>query len=280
VFKWVLERKSVRNIRGFKLLKSKTTPFFMNSIKKFNIKRQRPAMTAAFAVWMVALIQVQMAQAASTDNLADLVSSGGTLTIADKTFSGFSFLDTGLSGFDASSILVTASVDPSDSSVDFLTFTGNMQLAGTSFATADLLLGYTVTASAGSISMIDQRYTGGVVNGGLLINETATSAGAPTAHSQLSIGDVSDPNTYPSGPFDTGEQDLLFVNPPQTTLNVTKDLAFVILAADPGNIDIASVSLVQQSFHQVVPEPASAGCFLLGLGVLVFTRRLKLSSHN
>jgi len=277
VFKRVLPRKSIRNIRGFKPLNQKQRLKIMNSIRNFNMKKQKPAMTAAFAVGMAALIQVQMAQAASTDNLADLVNNSGTLTIADKTFSGFSFLDTGLSGFDASSILVTASIDSLDPNVDFLTFTGNMQLAGTSFATADLLLGYTVTASAGSMSMIDQRYTGGAVNGGLLINETATSAGAPTAHSQQSIGDVSDPNTYPSGPFDTGEQDLLSVNPSQTAFNVNSDLAFVILASDPGNISIASVSLLQQSFHQVVPEPTSAGCLVLGLGVLIFTRRFKLS---
>ena len=248
----------------------------MKFIRFLNIKTQKAAVAAAFITGMVALIQVQTAQAASTDNLADLVGNGGTLTIADKTFSGFSFLDTGLSGFNASSILVTASVDSLDPSVDFLTFTGNMQLAGTSFATADLLLGYTVTASAGSIAMIDQRYTGGSVNGGLLINETVTSAGAPTAHSQLSIGDVSDPNVYPSGSFDTGELDFLSLIPPQTVLNVNSDLAFVNLASDPGNISIASVSLLQQSFHQTVPEPTSVGCFLLGLGVLIFTRRFRL----
>jgi hypothetical protein len=240
------------------------------------MKIQKTVATAVIAAAMVWLTQVQTAQADSTNNLAALASTGGTLTIGDKVFSGFSYLENGLSGFNASSILVTASVDPLDSSVDFLSFSGNMQLAGTSFDTADLLLNYTVTATAGSISMIDQRYTGGVFNGGLLINETATSAGAPTAHSQLTVGDVSDPNNYPDGSFDTGELDLLSVSPAQNTLNVTKDLAFVILDADPGSVSQASVSLVQQSFHQlVVPEPATVSCFLIGLGALACSRRFR-----
>jgi len=92
----------------------------------------------------------------------------------------------------------------------------------------------------------------------------------------LTVSDVSDPNTYPSGSFDTGELDLLSVNPAQTTLSVTKDLAFVILDANPGSVDIASVSLVQQSFHQLaVPEPATVGCFLVGLGALACSRRFR-----
>lgn len=249
----------------------------------FNMKIQKTVTAVAIAAGMVVLMQAQKAQADFTNSLANLA-AGGTLTIQDKTFTGFSYLESGLSGFNASNIVVTASVDPLDSTVDFLTFTGNMQLAGVSFATADLLLGYTVTASAGSIVMIDQRYTGGVFNGGLIINETATSAGAPTAHSQLTVADVSDPNIYPGGPFDTGELDLLSVNPGQTTLNVTKDLAFVILSADPGNVDLASVSLVQQSFHQsgdmAVPEPTSVGLFLAGLATLVCSQRFIRNRHS
>ena len=220
----------------------------------------RKKLIAIFAVTtMVAMIQT--AQAAFTGTLADLASTpGATLSIDDKIFSGFSFHAVNLSGFDASQITVTASIGPGG--VDYLTFGGNIQLAGLSFATADLLLGYSVTATGGGlISMIDQRYTGGALNGSLLINETATSAGAPTAHSQLSVNDVSDPSVYPNGnPFDIGENDLLLVVPPQTTLLVTKDLSFTIFN---GSSQV-SVSSVQQSFHQV-PEPTTmiAGALLL-----------------
>jgi hypothetical protein len=209
---------------------------------------------------MVAMIQT--AQAAFEDNLADLVATHGTLTIGDKVFSGFTANAVRLSGFDASQINVTASIGPGG--VDLLTFTGSIALAGYTYNTADLLLGYTVTATHGAISMIDQLYTGGAQDGSLLISETASSAGAPTVHSQLSINDVSDPNTYPNGnPFDVGENDLLLVVPPQTTLHVFKDLSFSILPT-PGNMGLVSVSLVEQSFHQV-PEPTTiiAGALLL-----------------
>jgi hypothetical protein len=123
--------------------------------------------------------------------------------------------------------------------------------------------------------MIDQRYSGNVQDGSLLINETATSAGAPTAHSQLSVNDTSDPNTYPSGPFDVGESDLLSVNPPQSTLYVTKDLSLVVLSAG-GSVNI---DLVEQSFHQV-PEPSAILLGSLGGGLLVFLRSRRQARRN
>jgi len=226
----------------------------------------RKKLIAIFAVTTMVVAMIQTAQAAFTGTLADLASTpGATLSIDDKIFSGFSFHAVNLSGFDANNIIVTASIGPGG--VDYLTFGGNIQLAGFSFATADLLLGYSVTATGGqAISMIDQRYTGGAINGSLLINETATSAGAPAAHSQLSVNDVSDPSVYPNGnPFDVGENDLLSVIPPQTTLYVTKDLSFTILNGTPGNpISQVAATSVQQSFHQV-PEPTTmiAGALLL-----------------
>jgi hypothetical protein len=180
------------------------------------------------------------------DTLADLA-NGGTLSIDDKTFSG----------------------------VDFLTWTGSISLVSGGFASADLLLNYIVTANPGTISMIDQRYSGNVQDGSLLINETATSAGAPTAHSQLSVNDTSDPNTYPSGPFDVGESDLLSVNPPQSTLYVTKDLSLVVLSAG-GSVNI---DLVEQSFHQV-PEPSAILLGSLGGGLLVFLRSRRQARRN
>jgi hypothetical protein len=90
----------------------------------------------------------------------------------------------------------------------------------------------------------------------------------------LSVNDLSDPNTYPSGPYDVGENDLLSVIPPQTTLDVTKDIAFDIFG---GGIGQVSVSSVQQSFHQV-PEPPTmiAGALLLlpfGASTLRILRR-------
>jgi hypothetical protein len=206
-----------------------------------------------------------------TGTLANLA-NGGTLTIDDKIFSGFSYQATGLTGFDPTAIIVTASAS---GGVDYLTWSGTMSLVSGGFATADLLLDYTVTANPGLISMIDQRYTGTATDGSLLINETATSAGAPTAHSQLSVNDPSDPNTYPSGPFDVGENDLLSVNPPQTMLKVTKDISYTVLS-NGGSI---SVVLVEQSFHQV-PEPSTMLLGSLGSGLLMFLKSRRQARRN
>jgi hypothetical protein len=230
------------------------------------MKLRNTLTTVALSAAMAVLAQVQTAQAAFTDNLLDLQTSGGTLSIGDKIFSGFSFTESGLVGFNASTIIVTASEDAGG--VYYLNFSGNMQVFGTATASADLKLNYTVTATAGSINSIDQLYTGGALGlGTLLINETAAS-GAPTAHSQLSASffgppDYSDPNIFPNGPltaFDLGEGDLLSIIPAQATLQVTKDIAFGILA--PGGL--VTVSSVEQSFHQV-PEPTTmiVGALLL-----------------
>ena len=175
--------------------------------------------------------------------LANLA-NGGTLTIDDKIFSGFSYQPSDLTSFDPTAITVTAS---ESGGIDYLTWTGNISLVSGGFASASLTLSYTVTANPSSISMIDQRYTGSVTSGSVMINETVTSAGAPTAHSQLTVSDVSDPNTYPSGPFDAGEDDLLSIAPAQSTLYVTKSISFVVIG---GSI---TIDQVEQSFHQVSP---------------------------
>ena len=172
------------------------------------------------------------------------LTNGGTFTIGDKTFSGFSYTASGLTSFDPTAITVTAT---ESGGIDYLTWTGNISLVSGGFASASLTLSYTVTANPSSISMIDQRYTGSVTSGSVMINETVTSAGAPTAHIQLSDYDVSDPNTYPSGPFDAGEDDLLSIAPAQSTLYVTKSISFVVIG---GSI---TIDQVEQSFHQVSP---------------------------
>jgi hypothetical protein len=209
---------------------------------------------------------------AQSNTLANLA-NGETLSIGDKTFTGFGYQASGLTSFDPNQIFVTAT---ESGGIDYLTWSGNMSLSSSSFATADLVFNYIVTANPGSISMIDQRYTGGAQNGSLLINETATSAGAPTAHSQLSAGfvnDPSDPNTYPNGPltpFDIGENDLLFIVPSQTTLYVTKDISFAVFGS-PAAPGLVTVFEVQQSFHQV-PEPSAMLLGSLGGGLLLFLR--------
>src|SRR5437870_10818587 len=87
------------------------------------------------------------AEAATSDNLQDLVNTGGSLTIGDKVFNKFDYQESGLTSFDASMITVTASFQ---NGIYFLKFTGNMQLVSASGpASADLVLTYTVTAMTG-----------------------------------------------------------------------------------------------------------------------------------
>ena len=105
------------------------------------------------AIAMAATIQT--AQAAFTATLADLIADNGTLTIDDKTFSGFNITGSGLTSFNDANIIVTAS---ESGGIDYLTWSGNISLTGGGPVTADLKLNYIVSASAGVINMIDKAY--------------------------------------------------------------------------------------------------------------------------
>jgi hypothetical protein len=229
----------------------------------------RNSVVVAAAVAMAGMIQT--AQAAFSDNLADLVSSGGSLTIGDKTFSGFSIVSSGLTSFNAANIIVTAS---QNGGIDYLTWSGNISLVGGGPVTADLKLNYIVSASAGAINMIDQAYTGSALGGGLLaIDETVATGsfgGTVVGNSNLSKYDLSDPPAEAT--------DNLNIVPPQTLLYVTKDIS---LANPNTSITLVTISQVSQSFHQV-PEPTTvlAGTLLLlplGASTLRILRRNRMS---
>jgi hypothetical protein len=202
------------------------------------------------------------ASAVTTDTLQDLATTNGSLTIGDKTFSNFSFFENGLTNFDPSKIQVTASVS---NGVYFLTWDGNMSLVSGSgsSASADLVLKYSVTATGGLIDAIDASYTGSTQPAGgafLAIDETAKDSNGNVVGSTHLDGQQKSDN-FP-------------INPPQSTLNVTKDISFGIV-----NGGFVTISEVSQSFHQVVPEPETmtmlfAGFSLLG-SVVVFRRRRK-----
>jgi hypothetical protein len=195
-----------------------------------------------------------------SNTLANLA-NGGTLSIGDKTFSGFSYTPSGLTSFDPNQIIVTAT---ENGGIDYLTWSGNISLvSGGGIGTANLLLNYIVTANAGTINMIDQAYTGSAINGLLAVDETAAigAFGGPVAgYSHLQIGDFSDP------PPEAG--DILNIVPPETVLYVTKDLAFAVTSEGGGFITISQVT---QSFHQV-PEPSAMLLGSLGGGLLLFLR--------
>lgn len=203
-----------------------------------------------------------VASAISTSgNLADLAGrEGGSLSIGDKVFSDFGFHAVGLTSFDASEIQVTASIG--NDGVYYLTWNGNIGLAGIGVQVADLLLSYTVTANPGSIVMIDQNYTGSTQYGALAIDETAKiDGGAVVGFSHLQVGDLSDPDL---DPFNAGDQnDILNINPAQHVLYVTKDISLAI-APPEGQIGLTTISQVQQSFHQTTVPDGGSTLILLG----------------
>ena len=187
-----------------------------------------------------------------------LVDTNGSISIGDKVFSNFDYVESGLTTFDASKIRVVATVD--SSGIYYLTWQGNMSLLSSTTATADLVLNYSVTATSGQIDMIDQLYTGsaqtftGTSREFLAIDETVrNSSGALVANSHLDLTDPSDPFAEAG--------DNLFVNPGQSRLNVTKDISFGAF-----NGGFIALSEVRQSFHQV-PEASTTGMFLLGVAL-------------
>ncbi len=193
----------------------------------------------------------------SFDTLADLSANpNNSIRIGDKVFSNFSFVATNLTLFDANLIIVTASFDPITGTY-FLTYGGNISATGIGAFAGDLLLNYRVTATAGSIFMIDQLYTGSATPGSFLaIDETARVGASVVAHSHLDFilpGDFSDPPAEAN--------DVLDINPPQSVLNITKDIALSGPVAG-----FVTVSQVSQSFHQTVPDGGSAVA-LLGIAL-------------
>lgn len=219
---------------------------------------------------------IQTAQASTTDSLADLI-GGGSLTIGDKTFTGFSATPhTALAGFDPSSITVVASIDANG--IYYLDFQGPVSvnnLGGSGTLTGDLLLKYTVTANPGSISMIDQDYTpntdfshGDPNLSSISIGETVKNSGVTVGNSSLTLSDLSDPIAE-SG-------DNLFINPSVSSLAVSKD---ILITAGPHSL--VGLSDVEQSFHQV-PEPTTiiAGVLLLlplGASTLRIVRKNRMA---
>ena|ERR1017187_6843572 len=90
----------------------------------------RNKLIVIFAVTtMVAMIQTAQASI----SLADLAGTpGATLSIGDKTFSGFSYTASGLTSFDPNNIKVTAT---ESGGIDYLTWSGNISLTSGGIAT-------------------------------------------------------------------------------------------------------------------------------------------------
>ena len=223
------------------------------------------ALAAAALLGLVSQAGAQNAPP-TTDNLAHLVATGGSLRIGDKVFSDFDFVASGLTSFDPSQIRVTASMEDG---IYYLTWAGNMSLVSASGpASADLVLNYRVTATQGLINTIDQLYTGSAQPLGgsfLAVDETVRdSSGRIVANSHLDTDDLSDPFAEAG--------DNLNINPALRTVRVTKDISFGLISRG-----FITISEVRQSFHQV-PEASTAVLLGLGLalvGIVAFRQKLR-----
>src|SRR4029077_17944856 len=219
----------------------------MTRLKMFFGRDVAVAMAAA-----ALLVVAGGAKAATRDNFLGLSHNPGSLSLGEKTFNHFSFQEQGLTSFDPSQIQVTASVN---GGTYYLTWDGNISLTtsnGSGPASADLVLKYTVTATAGKIDALDAAFTGSTQpNGGafIAIDETARDANGNVVGSTHL--DTQNPPSSESAIFP--------INPPQSQLTITKDISFGV-----SNGGFATVSEVQQSFHQI-PEPGSTAMFLAGL---------------
>jgi hypothetical protein len=194
----------------------------------------------------------------TTDNLQHLVQTNGSLAVGDKVFSNFDYFASGLTNFDPSMIRVTASFS---NGTYYLTWAGNMSLVSGVTTTSDLLLGYTVTATEGAIDQLDASYTGSAQPPGntfIAYDETVRNSQG------VVLGTIHLDATHNSATLD--------INPAQTSLNITKDLGYGIL-----NSGFISISEISQSIHQVVPEPASAVLFGLGIAAVAAARRFRFS---
>ena len=230
----------------------------------------RNSVIVVAAVAMAATIQT-----AQADLTLAQAAAGGTISIDDKTFSGFSYTESGLTSFDPNNITVTAYYNPV-TGYDYLSWKGNISFVSASTASADIVLNYIVTANVGAIDMIDQAYTGSSQHGLLAVDETAATGsfgGTVVGTSHLQIGDLSDPPAEAN--------DLLNIVPPETALYVTKDIALSVTLLPGQTYGFVTISEVTQSFHQV-PEPTTmiAGALLLlplGASTLRILRRNRMS---
>jgi len=234
------------------------------------------------AVTQTAQASIDYGQSATLAQLA--ANSGNYLTIGDKIFNSFSDLPSGLTGFNAADITVTASAA---GNVDYLTWSGNISLTSAgaflSTASADLLLNYVVTATRGVINEIDQNYTGTVASGAGTVGiaetvRTPGGGGAIVGSTYLNGTYTYEPN-FGNVPVSLNSSQP-FISPPQRVLDVTKDIGLTVydLSPIPGFAGLytgsVSVSQVQQSFHQQVRVPDGGmtvsllGMALMGCGLL------------
>lgn len=190
--------------------------------------------------------------------LSDLIDNQGTIQSGDKLFEDFAYTATGqMPSADAVEIIATDVSGNYGISVRgaFLDLPGG--------SGSDAVLTYKVTATAENWYINDVHIqTNGVIGdeGTFTITDTFLPENDETI---LLVGDVNS-----GGSQWTKLTDWADLPEPVKTLHVQKD----ILAFAQGSAPV-TMSFVDQTYSQI-PEPASAGLFLVGLvGLMVYRRK-------
>jgi hypothetical protein len=228
------------------------------------LRRTRPDTLKVVLTFLAMAVMLAVAGPASAITIEEINELDcQCITIGDKTFSDFS-----VSSGDV--VITGADVDVTlrqEGDVYFIDF--NSGLFSSSDGIVDIALTYSVTASAGLITEIDQSFNLSAVGtgGDIIIGETVFPAGGgqAVAQSTVSFFNLTQDSTDPPGEVTEGDQ--LLINPPLSSLLITKDLLF-----DANSGGFVGATIVTQSFHQTaVPAPAALlllGSGLLGLGLI------------
>lgn len=226
----------------------------------------------------------------SSQSLAALAANGNNcLVIGDKEFFNFQFIPDALnpSAVTAAGISVTTIGDGSANNlygIDIGSQLGQINnLTGSPSSTSalDYDIKYSVQATGGfQIHDVWQMINGSAIpnvsggplnpNSGIVVSEVAVDHGSSGASANSTVN--INPNIFQEPPAQANDHLILNVGgvpTPVLRADITKDVRI-----DAGGGDKVTLSLIEQRFSQVVPEPRSYA-FLLGmsLAALLWKRR-------
>jgi hypothetical protein len=205
-------------------------------------------------------------------SFADLIATnaGGGCFIADKVFSGFTFLGTAVGGATVlSSTNVSYTLDNNQPTLIGFEFALPLNAAGA--GVNDVEISYNINQAAGlaDITSLHLLQTGSASNGGSITVAESYCLGAFNNTGCASSGTLS---TSAGAPH----QDVFFAG--VSELSIKKD----INAAGNGGNGLASISGVRNAVDEtpttLAPEPATVSSYLLGLLALGWFRRKSTKS--
>jgi hypothetical protein len=248
------------------------TMFLQTTIAKSRFCRCA-ALLALSVGWAVTPASAAIIFLGDSVPLSTLLQPDASLQVGDKIFTGFGYDHTGDMP-DATGVNVRPILDDLD---DGNPNTGNygirfqgafMDLASSPNG-SDALITYMVEATAPGFLISDAHLAGNPARlgpfGSISVTETFLPLGPNGEHTMTIYDDESNP--IPK------LVDWTFFNPPVKKLNVQKDIiAKAILVPGSTNATTVTLSFVDQTFSQVVPEPTTLLLCLSGIALVMAGR--------